>query len=267
MVQSGKGTGKDMPQVKKAVILAAGMGSRLNGLASPEGSKPMMRIAGMPLVRRILLQLQSVGVEEAFLVVGYRKEVLIRYLEAQTDLEIDVRFVHNDDYRQPNGISLLKARDPVGNTPFLLLMSDHLIATQILRDLLGQSLPESGVILAVDGKFPDNIDQEDATKVAVSDGRIRRIGKNIEAFTALDTGTFLCSPAIFDSMSRAAAGGDASLSAGMQLQADRGRLFPMDIGASCWQDIDTLKDRMHAEWIAFRGSPDPGEDVQPGKTA
>lgn len=254
-----------MRNVKKAVVLAAGLGSRLNGASCPEGCKPLTRVAGVPMIRRILCQLQRVGIGEALIVVGHRRKALIDYLKGQKDLEIDLRFIDNNDYKLPNGISLLKSRRAVRNDPFLLMMSDHLIATEILRDLLDQTIPRNGVILAVDSKFPHNIDLEDATKVAVAGGRIWRIGKNMVTYTAIDTGTFLCSPAIFDCMQEAAARGDASLSAGMQIMADRRLLFPMDIGEYYWQDIDNSRDKMHAEEILFRELLGKGAHSQPEK--
>ena len=249
-----------MRKVNKAVILAAGLGSRLSYAACPEGCKPLTRVAGLPLIKRILYQLQLAEIEEALIVVGYRKDSLIKYLKLQKDLKIRIRFVLNEDFDLPNGMSLLKCKDFLKYEPFLLLMADHLFSTEILQNLLAQPIPYDGAILAVDEKFTPNIDLADATKVAIAGGRIWRIGKGITIYTAVDTGLFLCTPSIFEAMETAVEEGNASLSAGMQIIAGRRRLFPMGIGEYYWQDIDNLEDKRKAEEIVLRELQGRGGD-------
>ena len=53
-----------------AIVLAAGLGSRLaeGGDITP---KPLRRVAGVPLIVRVLRTLQSAGIEHAVVVVGH----------------------------------------------------------------------------------------------------------------------------------------------------------------------------------------------------
>jgi len=62
----------------RAIILAAGTGSRL--VAQETYPKPLKPVAGVPLLVRILRTLQSEGIREAVVIVGYRGEQIKKAL-------------------------------------------------------------------------------------------------------------------------------------------------------------------------------------------
>ena len=57
--------------VKKAVIIAAGMGSRLNGQGCGR-PKPLVKVAGVGLLKRAILTARRAGISEFAIVIGYR---------------------------------------------------------------------------------------------------------------------------------------------------------------------------------------------------
>ena len=61
--------------VTKAVILAAGRGSRMGELTR-EIPKPMVEVCGKPILRYIVDGLRDAGIRKILVVVGYRKEVV-----------------------------------------------------------------------------------------------------------------------------------------------------------------------------------------------
>lgn len=63
----------------KAVVLAAGMGSRMNPLTS-ERPKHLLPVAGEPVLRRTVRTLLDLGAEEVHIVVGYLAERVISAL-------------------------------------------------------------------------------------------------------------------------------------------------------------------------------------------
>ena len=65
---------------KRAIILAAGMGSRL--VAHDSSPKPLKSVAGVPLLVRILRTLQSEGIRDAVIVTGHRGDEIKRTLLA-----------------------------------------------------------------------------------------------------------------------------------------------------------------------------------------
>ncbi|MHA1584569.1 MAG: nucleotidyltransferase family protein, partial [Promethearchaeota archaeon] len=64
--------------VKKACILAAGIGKRLAPLTDTR-PKPLIPIAGKPLLQHTIEDLRDNGITEILLIVGYRKDQIIEY--------------------------------------------------------------------------------------------------------------------------------------------------------------------------------------------
>ena len=65
--------------ITKAVLLAAGRGSRLGALTE-ELPKPLLTVAGRPIIVHILDGLRRAGIEEITVVTGYLGDVLEREL-------------------------------------------------------------------------------------------------------------------------------------------------------------------------------------------
>lgn len=66
-----------MSESPRAVVLAAGQGSRLMPLTA-ECPKSMLEVAGEPLLLRTLRQLEGAGFESISVVVGYRGDSIVR---------------------------------------------------------------------------------------------------------------------------------------------------------------------------------------------
>ena len=157
-------------------------------------------------------------------------------------------FVENQEYHKANGISALKAKDEIREN-FLLLMADHIFEPETARVLLKQRLGPGEVILAVDPNINRIFDLDDATKVQRDGDRIVNIGKEIAHYDALDTGMFLCSPALFGRLESATKDGNCSLSDGMRQLASERRLRALEIGDAQWQDVDTPEALAYAEGV------------------
>lgn len=61
------------------IIPAAGEGSRLGGLTD-DRPKPLVEVAGRPLIRHAIETLSSLGVDEVVVVIGYRGEAIVEHL-------------------------------------------------------------------------------------------------------------------------------------------------------------------------------------------
>ena len=159
--------------------------------------------------------------------------------------------IENLEYHKANGVSALAAKTEL-NQPFLLLMSDHIFEPKTAKALLRQPIADDEVILAVDSKIDRVFDLDDATKVRCEGNQIIEIGKDLSRYNALDTGMFLCSPALFSRLESAKKNGDCSLSDGMRKLAQDGKLRAFDIGDGHWQDVDSPQALAHAEKIFDR---------------
>ena len=220
-----------------AVILAAGLGTRLNSV-SGFLPKPLVRFEGIPLLQHVMSAAQQAGIDRFVIVVGHQGEMVRRWFAGSSLRATPVTWVDNSEYHKSNGISLLKARHAV-DRPFLLLMSDHIFEPETAESLLRQRLAKNEVILGVDHKLDCIFDLDDATKVVRMGDYIIRLGKNLKTYDAIDTGMFLCAPAVFDALDVAMKDGNCSLSDGMQYLASQRKLRAYDIENALWQDVDT----------------------------
>jgi histidinol-phosphate aminotransferase len=232
-------------RLERAVILAAGTGSRL--VAQETFPKPLKQVAGVPLLVRVLRTLQGEGIREAVIIIGYRGEQIKKALLAEPTLGLTLHFVKNERYDRKNGVSLLAAKEFI-DQECILSMADHLYSPEVVRRLGSFELPDGACALGVDYDIERCFDLDDATKVRLKSGRIADIGKEISDYNCLDTGVFRIGPALIRELERLEKhAGDCSLSDGVRVLAERGAFFGCDVGDSRWIDVDTPAAFMRAE--------------------
>jgi len=234
-----------MTMVNECLILAAGNGSRIASVAAGV-PKPLVPLRGIPLLEHVMMSCQEAGITRFVIVVGYRADLIRRWFAERPLDGISVTLIENPDYHKANGVSALAAKDELHN-PFLLLMSDHIFEPKTARALVQQPLVDDEVILAVDHNVDGVFDLDDATKVKCETDHIVDIGKDLARYDALDTGMFLCSPALFHRLESAKRDGNCSLSDGMRQLAREQKLRAFDIGDAHWQDVDSPEALAHAE--------------------
>lgn len=87
----------------QAIILAAGMGRRL-GSYTKENTKCMVPVNGVKLIDRVLTQLSQLNLQRVIIVVGYKGQELIKYLDHRYDDKLKIEFVNNPIYDRTNNI-------------------------------------------------------------------------------------------------------------------------------------------------------------------
>jgi len=238
-----------MQRVKQCLILAAGNGSRLRAI-SANLPKPLVEFQGRPILEHIVHRTQESWIEEFVIVLGYRGDLIRDWFEKHWRGRARFTWVYNPDFHKSNGISALKARNALHDN-FLLLMADHLFEPETARMMVRQHLAPGEVILGIDPKIDRIFDIDDATKVRRWGDRIVDIGKDIKVYDGIDTGMFLCTPALFDDLDRASKDGNCSLSDGMRQLARGRRLRALEIDAP-WHDLDTPEAFAHANTESLR---------------
>jgi choline kinase len=239
--------------VQQAIILAAGNGDRFQN-GSPE-NKLVRPVLGIPLIIRTLDSAARAGIRLVDLVLGYQAEKVRRLVQRDKPASLAVRFHLNPRWHEENGLSVLAARAHLADRRFALLMGDHLFESETLMRLLATPAESDESLLAVDRRPAPPAVTEEATRVRLdAEGHVIAIGKMIEPFDALDTGVFVCAPALFGALEESCAAGDTTLSGGVRLLAARGQVRGVDIGDRTWFDIDTVADLENAEGLL---SPQP----------
>ena len=106
----------------KVVIPAAGAGKRLfpHTFTKP---KPMVYIAGKPIIGHILDRMRDVKPEEIIIIVGYKKEQIISYVDANYSKEFNIRYIDQDD-QLGLGHSIYMARDVIGDSDIMIALGD-----------------------------------------------------------------------------------------------------------------------------------------------
>ena len=245
-------------KVQRAVVLAAGTGSRL--VANETYPKPLKVVSGVPLLVRILRTLQGEGIREAVVVVGYRGEAIKRALRSEPSLALTLHFVDNLAYDRKNGVSLLAAREFI-DQECLLSMADHLYSPEVVRRLRSFDLPRGACALGIDFDIERCFDLDDATKVRLQGNRIADIGKDISDYNCIDTGVFRIGPELIAELDRIhQAAGDASLSDGVRALAERGLFLGCDVGDARWIDVDTPEAFQRAEAMVRVFGDDLGDE-------
>lgn len=232
-------------RVTQTVILAAGSGTRLAPARGPL-PKPLMPVAGVPLIAHALEHARVSGCAEAVIVTGYDGERVRAAVRAMRP-SLEVRFVTNAAFAAPNGVSLLAA-ESVADTTFYLQMVDHLFLSPVLARLSCTALaPDEAGRVLVDSTPAPEIDLADATKVARAGRRVTAIGKGLALWDAVDAGCFVLTHAVFEALRRAGSAEGLTVSAGMRRLVREGRLGAVDIAGVEWVDVDTPVDRDTAE--------------------
>lgn len=227
----------------------AGTGSRLRGSADTI-AKPLIPIAGRPLISYTIDSFEKVGVRTLHAVVGPNGDELAAAVAPLLPSHMRFHPISNPNWQKQNGVSLLTAAGKV-STPFFLAMGDHLFESPILDQLIAHA--DVGQLnLAIDHKIDSIFDLDDAMKVQTQNNLIVAIGKKLENYNAIDTGIFLCPEIMFDYLRRALKDDDCGLADGVRLMAEDGKALAIDIGEAWWQDVDTLAMLARAEQEAHR---------------
>lgn len=220
----------------KAVIIAAGFGSRLWNLSN-KTPKTLLPYGEGTILSTIVKQLIAAGVSELGLVLGFNQKDIRAYLAA-TNLGIPVTVIENLEWERGNALSVYKAQSFVGAAPFILSMSDHLVRVDALRQIVQSPLQAN--LLLVDPFIDANFDLDDATKVHTSGDDIVAIGKEISGYNALDCGIFRLQPDFFTAVEIAVGKGIESISgAVMELIAAKRMQAVILSLPDQWMDIDT----------------------------
>lgn len=154
----------------QAIILAAGMGRRLGELTD-ENTKCMIKVNGITLIERMLMQLEKLRLRRIIIVAGYEAQKLKDFVNS-LDKSTPIEWVDNPIYDTTNNIySLFLAKEQLVQEDTLLLESDLIFEDSCLEKLLTDPNPN----LALVAKYEHWMD---GTVVTIDDER------NITSFIA-----------------------------------------------------------------------------------
>ncbi|MCC2631316.1 MAG: hypothetical protein K0S20_15 [Patescibacteria group bacterium] len=229
----------------KAVILAAGIGSRLRPHTDTK-PKSLIEVSGVPMMERMIKAIREAGITEIIIVTGYREEYLKDFISS-TFPDLSVMYVRNNEYLTTNtGYSLHLAKESIGESDFVKFDADVVFEPAILKALLES--PRSA--FTVDTNI--NLDAEEVKVRVDAENVVINIGKDIDPSIAAgesigmekitaDTATRLFP--ILKEMAEDPASHQLYYESAYDRLLEMGEQFGIvDITGKTWVEIDTHED-------------------------
>ena len=167
-----------------AMVMAAGLGKRMRPLTATR-PKPLVEVAGKPLIDHVFDHLRAAGVKRAVVNVHYLADTLEAHV---TDRFDDIEVVVSDERRQlmETGGGLVQARALLGDAPVLVVNSDNLWvdgpvdAIKLLASRWDDAIMDALLLVVPYARANNHTGQGDFRVAA--DGRI--VGRRKEGATA-----------------------------------------------------------------------------------
>ena len=106
----------------KAFILAAGLGTRLKDLTK-DLPKPLLKVKGKSLIEWNILKLKSAGFDQIIINTHYLADQIEDHIGDGTKFDLKIKYSREEKILGTGG-ALIKAKELIGNDPFLILSGD-----------------------------------------------------------------------------------------------------------------------------------------------
>lgn len=181
----------------KAMVLAAGLGLRMRPLTETM-PKPLVAVAGQPLLDHVLDKLAAAGVDEAVVNVHYLPDQIIDHVKARTAPKVIIS--DERDQVLGTGGGVVKALPLLGDAPFYHLNADTMWIDGVRPNLarLAENFdPEKMDILLLMAPTANSIGYSGKGDYEMrADGTLRRRKEN-QVVPFVYAGVAILSPAIF----------------------------------------------------------------------
>lgn len=152
----------------KAMILSAGLGSRLGDLTRDK-HKSMLEIKpGLSLVEWQIEAIAQAGIRDFVIAIGHEREKLSEFILSKFGSTLNFEFVYNPQYLETNYIYSLYLARKLLQGDLLLTHGDLYFTTSVVKDLMRQ--PHSRVVSNSLAPIP-----EKDFKAKIEDGLVKKI--------------------------------------------------------------------------------------------
>ena len=114
-----------MTKIDKAVVLAAGRGTRMRELTA-EVPKPMIEVRGKPVLQHIIEGLRGARIDQLLLIIGYRADAVRDFFGDGSRYNVAIKYT-TQTVQDGTGRVVDLGHDFVGNRPFILAYGDILV--------------------------------------------------------------------------------------------------------------------------------------------
>lgn len=247
---------KAMKQVKKAIIPAAGMGTRFLP-ATKAMPKEMLPIVDKPTIQYIVEEAIASGIEDIIIVTSHTKRAIedhfdinfeleeslkksgkLDLLEKVKEAEIDIHYIRQ---KEPKGLghAVWCARKFIGDEPFAVLLGDDIVEadTPGLKQLIDKYDKTGNSVIGVQTVDDDETDRYGIVDPISKDGRLYEVKEFVEK-PKLGTapsnlaimGRYVLTPEIFNHLDKQliGAGGEIQLTDAIQMLNEEQQVYAYD---------------------------------------
>ncbi len=163
----------------KAVILAAGVGSRIRPLTD-NCPKSLLKVGDNTILEMMISHIQDCEIDEIIFVLGYLQEQIIDFVKTKFP-DLNVHFVVNDKYAETNtGFSLMLAEDFIAGSTFVKFDADVVFDKEILKKLIESKYANC---LCIDKDI--NLDAEEIKVIIDDQNRVLKASKTVNPKDAI----------------------------------------------------------------------------------
>ncbi len=216
-----------------AAILVGGFGKRLRPYTE-ELPKPLIQVAGRPILEWQIDWLKKYGINEFVLLVGYRKEKIIEYIGSGSRLGVRVTYVVEDEPLGTGG-ALKNAEHILSKSDVFLVLNGDIL-TNLNPEKLVEALESDKRLIAAIAAIPL---PSPYGILEISNGRVRGFREKPRLSDYwINAGVYAMTPAVFDYLPEK---GDIEKTAFPKMASD-GVLAAVKYTDIFWRSIDTHKD-------------------------
>ncbi|MGV8906634.1 MAG: UTP--glucose-1-phosphate uridylyltransferase GalU [Acetobacterium sp.] len=248
-----------MTKVRKAVIPAAGLGTRFLPVTKSV-PKEMLPIVDKPTIQYIIEEIVASGIEEILIINGRNKEMIINHFDKVPELEALLRAGGKTDVleevqaitnmarifsvRQKEakglGHAVLCAREFVGNEPFAVVLGDDIVYNEgqpALKQMLDVYEKYEASVIGVQQVPENQVNKYGIVSGNRMEDRIYQVNDLVEKPAVGEApsnmailGRYIITPEIFDILEHTGkgAGGEIQLTDGLKTLAAREKMFAYD---------------------------------------
>lgn len=259
-----------MKKIKKAIIPAAGLGTRFLP-ATKSQPKEMLPIVDKPTLQYIIEEAINSGIEEILIITGRNKRSIEDHFDKSVELELELKRkdkldllemvqdisnmvnIHYIRQKEPKGLgdAIYCARHFIGDEPFAILLGDDIVDSKVpcLKQLIDCYDEYKTSVIGVQEVDEEDVDKYGILKVKHIEDRVYKVKDMIEK-PSIDMapsniailGRYIITPSIFKILEnqQTGIGGEIQLTDALRTLAQQEAIYAYDFEGKRYDVGDKL---------------------------
>ena len=230
----------------KAVILAAGMGTRLLPLTA-NIHKGLLYIGDKPLLAHIINALAENKIKDIFLVVHHREEQIKRYFEDGSKFNVNIKYLHQENPKGGTADAVRCAKGKIEGS-FLLINGDLFFHPSVIKKMIDSFVDCDGLLATKEDKNP-----QEFGILKIENGKIVGIFEKTQnpPSNFANLAIYLLPEKIFEAIDQThlSKRGEYELTDSIQILIDKGLKFKPVFIDDFWIDVGRISDYEKAKEV------------------